>query len=105
MSFLRNCCILFLISGKPIANHKCIIYLFDGTTKTDTTDSDVFVYEKDLKQEMIKSQLHLHERGSGTTVECISILENDKWRKIATMINEAKNIGVCNSKIFEPKPI
>ena len=36
-------------TGKPIANHKYIIYLFDGTTKTGTTDSDGFVYEKDLK--------------------------------------------------------
>ena len=36
-------------TGKPIANHKYIIYLFDGTTKTGTTDSEGFVYEKDLK--------------------------------------------------------
>ncbi|MDO5773956.1 MAG: SpaA isopeptide-forming pilin-related protein [Spirochaetales bacterium] len=36
-------------TGKPIANRKYTIYLSDGTTKTGTTDSDGFVYEKDLK--------------------------------------------------------
>lgn len=46
-----------------------------------------------------KSQLRLHERGSGTTIGCISILEDDKWRKIAKMINEAKNIGVMTKSL------
>ena len=36
-------------TGKPIANRKYTIHLSDDTTKTGTTDSDGFVYEKDLK--------------------------------------------------------
>lgn len=36
-------------TGKPIANHKYTIYLFDGTTKNGITNSEGFVYEKDLK--------------------------------------------------------
>ena len=36
-------------TGEPIANRKYIIYLSDDTAKTGTTDSEGFVYEKDLK--------------------------------------------------------
>ena len=36
-------------TGKLIANRKYTIYLSDDTIKKGTTDSDGFVYEKDLK--------------------------------------------------------
>ena len=36
-------------TGEPIANRKYIIYLSDDTAKTGATDSEGFVYEKDLK--------------------------------------------------------
>lgn len=41
-----------------------------------------------------KSQLRLHEKGQGTTTGCITIIEDDKWEKIAQMINGAKSTGV-----------
>ncbi|MDD6970620.1 MAG: hypothetical protein SPH83_09325 [Treponema sp.] len=41
-----------------------------------------------------KSQLRLHEKGHGTTIGCISIMEDEKWEKIAQMINDAKSTSV-----------
>lgn len=51
-----------------------------------------------------KSQLRLHEKGKGTTIGCISIMEDDKWEKIAKMINDAKSIGV-NVKSLSRNPL
>lgn len=61
-------------------------------------------YGDDKVSQTGKSQLRLHEKGKGTTIECISIMEDDKWRKISQMINNAKSTGV-NVKSLSRNPL
>ena len=75
--------------GIPFGVHDVLLPNSDGHFRLEARDD---CYGDDKVYNIKKSQLRLHERGSGTTIGCISILEDDKWRKIAKMINEAKNI-------------
>ena len=77
--------------GIPFGVYDVLLPNSDGHFRLEARDD---CYGDDKVSNTGKSQLRLHERGSGTTVGCISVLEDDKWRKIATMINEAKSIGV-----------
>ncbi len=77
--------------GIPFGVYDVLFPNSDGHFRLEARDD---CYGDDKVSNTKKSQLRLHERCSGTTIGCISILEDDKWRKIAKMINEAKNIGV-----------
>lgn len=78
-------------NGIPYGTYDILLPNADGHFRLEARDD---CYGDDEVSNTNKSQLRLHERGSGTTIGCISILEDDKWEKISKMINEAKSTEV-----------
>ena len=77
--------------GIPFGVYDILLPNADGHFRLEARDD---CYGDDEAYHTGKSQLRLHEKGSGTTIGCISILEDELWENISKMIKEAKSAGV-----------
>jgi hypothetical protein len=49
-------------TGEILANKEYTVYLFDGTTKTGTTDENGIIYEEGLPIEDVVVRIHTEEQ-------------------------------------------